>query len=322
VTALALALALAVLPQGAARYRVEIAGEPVGAAELEVRCARDRCAVRWDTRLRLPDASGGPLSVRTVELDVDRDGRAVAGAVRHFRDGERWTVEARAGLVPAALAEVALVGRGEGCLEVFEEETLEVGRACLLSGGDVRTLEVLGVRERVRPGRRGFPAAVEIPEQGARFVADARARAPARPPRLYGTRVPGPRDPARASSFCGAGRDAPAAAPPAAAPPPAAAGASCREKTEAYLARAAASGLRGRTAVGVAWDGAAFVWHAWAELERPDGAWAPVDPSFGESPARGPRFTLARYADADRAGRLEAGRRILACWGRAGVAAR
>lgn len=323
-----LALALAAVPAGAvpagaARYRVEIAGEAVGAAELEVRCARDRCAVRWDTRLRLPAESGGPVSVRTVELEVDREGRARAGAIRHFRDGERWTSEARAGLVPASLAEVVLLARGSGCVPVFEEETLEAGEACLVSRGPVATVDVLGTRELVRRGERGFPAAVDVPAQGTRFVADAGARAPDRPPRLYGTRVPGPADPARAGSFCGASRDAPASVPaPAAAPAPTAPGASCREKTEAYLARAAAAGLKGRTAVGVAWDGAAFVWHAWAELEAEDGAWIAVDPSFGELPAEGPRFTLARYAEADRRARVEAGRRVLACWGAAGVVAR
>ena len=48
-------------------------------------------------------------------------------------------------------------------------------------------------------------------------------------------------------------------------------------------------------------------------------AWVPVDPSFGQPPARSPRFTLATWEDGDEAARPEAGRRILACWGRARV---
>jgi hypothetical protein len=324
VIATALALALGALAPGEARYRVEIAGEGVGAATLSIACERDVCRVRWETQLRLPDAAGGPISVRRVELEVDREGRARAGAVRHFRDGQRWTAEARAGRVPASLAEVVLLARDAGCVPIFEEETLEEGEACLRGrAGATADVDVLGTRERVRRGKRGFPLSVEVPEQGARFALDARARVPDRAPRLYGTRVPGPRDPALARSFCGTPLDAaPVAAAPASAPAPVAEGASCREKTEAYLARAAAAGLRGRTAVGVAWDGEAFAWHAWAEIEDGQGSFVPVDPSFRELPARGPRFTLARYGDTDRAARLEAGRRILACWGRAGVTAR
>jgi hypothetical protein len=321
-----LALALAALPSGEARYRVEIAGEPVGAATLAVVCPSDACRVRWETHLRLPDAAGGAISLRRVELEVDPGGRARAGPIRHFRDGERWTAEARAGRVPASLAEVVLLARGSGCVPVFEEETLEEGEACHRGRGggtaDV-DVDVLGTRERVRQGRRGFPDSVEVPEQGVRFVLDASAAVPVRPPRLFGVRVPGPRDPASARLFCGTPVDpAPRAPAPPSAPAPEAPGASCRDKAEAYLARAASAGLRGRTAVGVAWDGDAFVWHAWAELEDGQGGFVPVDPSFRELPARGPRFTLARYATTDRAARVVAGRRILACWGRAGVTAR
>jgi transglutaminase-like putative cysteine protease len=101
---------------------------------------------------------------------------------------------------------------------------------------------------------------------------------------------------------------------PAGLPPPRAAGASCRERTAAWLAEAARAGFSGRTAVGVAWDGGDFVWHAWAEV-RAGGRWIAVDPSFGEAPARGPRFTLGRWAADDRGARDAAGQAILACWG-------
>ena len=81
-----------------------------------------------------------------------------------------------------------------------------------------------------------------------------------------------------------------------------------------YLSRAAALGHEGRVAVGLAWDGEALAWHAWAELREGD-AWVPVDPTFRQLPARGPRFTVARYAPDDPAARLAAGRAVLACWG-------
>ncbi len=84
------------------------------------------------------------------------------------------------------------------------------------------------------------------------------------------------------------------------------------------MAEAGRRGLEARTAVGVAHDGEGFVWHAWAEVRGADG-WTAVDPAFGEAPARGPRFTLGRYAPGDAAARAEAGRRILACWGRGRV---
>jgi transglutaminase-like putative cysteine protease len=70
--------------------------------------------------------------------------------------------------------------------------------------------------------------------------------------------------------------------------------------------------------VGVAWSGAAWAWHAWAEV-RVGEAWTPVDPAFGQSPARSPRFTLATWEEGDEPARAEAGHRILGCWGRARV---
>jgi transglutaminase-like putative cysteine protease len=68
----------------------------------------------------------------------------------------------------------------------------------------------------------------------------------------------------------------------------------------------------------VAWDGAAFAWHEWAEL-RVDGRWVPVDPSFRQAPAEAPRFSLARFTESDEEARLHAGVRILGCWGAAQV---
>ena len=318
-----LAVALLAVPEGTARYRVEVGVVAVGIAELAVDCEGPRCRVRWETRLVLPEEAGGALTERRFEVEIDRDGRA-AGAIRRTRDGEVARDDAPAGRVPAALAEALLAAAARreraACLEVFEEETLAVGRACGAWQRGALDATVLGVRERVTAGADGFPAVVELAEQGVRFVRDARAVVPARPPRLP-VRVAGPADPARAATFCGVPLDPPPLAVTAGLPPPDAPGASCREKTAAYLARAAAAGREGRTALGVAWDGAGFVWHAWAEL-REGGRWIPVDPSFRELPARGPRFTVARHAPDDRAGALAAGRRLLACWGSAAVLAR
>ena len=68
----------------------------------------------------------------------------------------------------------------------------------------------------------------------------------------------------------------------------------------------------------MAWDGGSFVWHEWAEV-RSGGTWVPVDPAFGQLPARGPRFTIGRIDDADLDARDRAGARIIACWGRSRV---
>jgi hypothetical protein len=178
--------------------------------------------------------------------------------------------------------------------------------------------DVGGVPVRIEPGADGFPREVVI--QGRfRYVRDAGAAVPLEAPRLAGTRVPGPADPGEARAFCGVPRDPPPDAELAATlPPPVSKGESCREKTASWLAAASLLGHEGRTAVGVAWDGRAFVWHAWAEV-RSGAAWIPIDPSFGERPARGPRFTLARYGKGDAVARDAAGARILACWGVATV---
>jgi hypothetical protein len=95
-------------------------------------------------------------------------------------------------------------------------------------------------------------------------------------------------------------------------------GRSCRERTARYLALVRERGLAGRHAVGVAWDGGGFVWHEWAEVQL-GGRWLPVDPSFEQVPAAGPRFTVGRFAPGDAAAVAEAGRAVLACWGRARV---
>ncbi|HQR30915.1 MAG TPA: transglutaminase domain-containing protein, partial [Anaeromyxobacteraceae bacterium] len=73
--ALAFPLVSAVLPDAAdRRYRVEIGGQPVGAATLSVRCERARCTAVFETALRLPEAGGGGVSRRRVEAATDREG--------------------------------------------------------------------------------------------------------------------------------------------------------------------------------------------------------------------------------------------------------
>jgi hypothetical protein len=327
--ALALVLAAA-LPDGAARWRFELGGEHVGVVDLSVRCLGDRCTATWRSERRPPAEAGARRSTRTVEVEVDREGRWRGGRLRVVEDGAAVAATGRAGAVPASLAEVALQAAvpiearrgwqaslpaaGEVCLEVFDEATGAPGRACARPDGEALAATAMGVAERIAPGPGGFPAAVTVPAHGARFVRDDEATAPREPPRLHGVVVPGPAEPERAGSFCGVARDPEVdGADLGFLPAPSAAGASCREKTAAWLARAARAGLEGRTAVGVAWDGERFVWHAWAEVKLARG-WVPVDPSFGELPARGPRFTVARWTEPDRAAKLRAGERILACW--------
>ncbi len=320
--ALAAALVLAALPAGTARYRAELAGEPVGVAELRVACADAGCAIVSDVKLRLPAEAGGGVEVAHAEVEVDHDGRFRDGAVRIARGGTRATPRGIAGAIPSALVEVVLAAEGSGtgsCITFFDEERPAPRRACAHRDGAAIVADIGGVPVRIVPGADGFPREVVVSGR-FRYLRDPRAAVPARAPRLAGTRVPGPRDPRDAAAFCGVAAE-PRAAPVtggAALPPPRAAGESCREKTAAWLAAARARGLEGRAAVGVAWDGEAFVWHEWAEV-RAGGAWTAVDPSFGELPARGPRFTLARFAVDDAAGREAAGSRILACWGSARV---
>ncbi|HSM94267.1 MAG TPA: transglutaminase domain-containing protein [Anaeromyxobacteraceae bacterium] len=311
------------IPQGATLYRFELGGERIGTAELHVRCVAERCAVRWSVQTRAPAAAGGAIHARRVELEADSEGRWVDGALAVFEDGVPVAGKGRWGAVPVSLAELVLARARTDespCVEVFDERTGEAGKACARRGaGATWELEVRGEPERVRTGANGLPAEVAIPGQGARFVADPRAAVPATAPRLFGVTVPGEPGPAGARRFCGAPLDPP---PPGGRlprlPAPAVDGESCREKTARWLGLAARAGFAGRTAVGVAWDGAAFAWHSWAEVEV-DGAWIAVDPSFGQLPARGPRFTLARFADGDAAAREAAGKRVLACWGKARI---
>jgi len=292
--ALALAAALAAgpaLPEGAARYRMELAGEHVGAAELTIRCDGGRCAATWSIDLVLPEEAGGERTGRRVEVDVDVRGRQ------------------RDGLVPAMIAPLVLLSGGARCVAAVDEETGERGQACRTGRGAVN---VMGVAMEVARGRDGFPAEVAVPSQRMRFVRAPGAAAPADAPRLFGTRVAGP---AGARRFCGAPRDGPASAAPAGLPAPRGEGASCRAITVDWLARAERAGHPGRVAVGVVWTGRGWAWHAWAEVPGPAAAWASVDPTFGESPARAPRFTVARWTPGDEASRLAAGKRVLACWG-------
>lgn len=315
----ALALTLAALPQGAARYRVELAGIAIGRADLAVACAGADCTVRWASRLRLPAEAGGAVQRRVITVAVDRDG-VYRGGPLSVDDGRPARAPAGApGLVPATAAELLLAAGAEGCLAAFDEATGARGNACAAPDeAGARRLDVLGDVLVVRGAPGALPREVAVPAQGVRFVADRDARLPSAPPALAGTEVPGPAASEAARRFCGVDRDPEAPAAPAAAPRATAHGASCREKTAAWLRAARRAGLEGRTAVGVAWDGAAFVWHAWAEV-REGGSWVPVDPSFEQRPARGPRFTVARWTEGDEAARAAAGRRILGCWGRVRV---
>jgi len=311
------AVLAAALPQGEARYRAELDGVPVGVAELRIACQADRCTVRHATRLRLPAEAGGAVERVEVEVAVDRAGRYRGGPVRTARNGVKRTAEGIAGAAPSALVEVLLAEQGEGCVPFFDEERPAQRSACASRSSGEVVADVGEVRARIAPGPDGFPQEVEVAGR-FRYVRDGVAQVPGRPPRLAGTRVAGPPDPAAARAFCGVPRDLPAPAVGAALPAPRAEGASCREKTRAWLAAARKRGFDGREAVGIAWDGVAFAWHEWAEV-RVAGDWIPVDPTFGELPARSARFTVARFRPDDARGREAAGARILACWGAAHV---
>lgn len=316
-----LAIAALALPEGAARYRVELGDEVVGVASFGISCDGDGCLAVYQSRLRLPAEAGGGQQSEKVEVEVDRDGKYRGGRLSVIRNGGLHPARGRAGAVPSALAELVLVdvaGSRERCLDTFTEAPFAPTRACGKLEGEVLVGTVEGLRTRIVPGRDGYPLDVLV-EGRFRYVRDAAAKLPDAPPRLFGIAVPGPAATEAARSFCGTPRDPPVTAgPPPRAPPPRASGANCREKAADWLAAAAKAGLPGRTAVGVAFDGTRFAWHAWAEVKSGE-AWVPVDPTFGESPARGPRFTLGRWADGDEAARAEAGRRVLACWGQARV---
>ncbi len=314
-----------------ARYRLELAGEHVGWARLAISCAAARCEVAWESALRVPEeASAGagtrpplPAEVisRHIEIEAAPSGEARRVRVRSVADGKARRSEAGAGTVPASLAEVLLASVADGarrCIPVRDEESGRTGDACALRKGAWLEGEVLGEPIRFRSVAGEAPEEVLLPAQGARFVADPAAALPARAPRLFGTTMPAPvGSPAR---LCGAELDGAPPPAPAAVPRAFPHGGSCREQTARYLDLAAREGLRGRHAVGVAFDGRAFVWHEWAEL-LVGGGWIPIDPSFEQAPAEGPRFTLARFEDSDAAARAEAGRKVLACWGRARIEA-
>lgn len=330
--AVALAASPPPLPQGSARWRLELAGEHVGTVELGVTCAAERCSATWTSERRLPADLGGRRTSRRIEADVDAGGVWRGGKLRVLDDGASLKVAGVSGAFPAFLVELVLARRvplpprkgwqsalppgPDLCVDAFDEASGRTGQACAHRDGDALAVSVLGAHETLVSAGDGFPESVDLPAQNARFVRDDQATAPRKAPRLHGTVVPGPADPAEAQSFCQVPRDPEVTANDLAfLPEPHADGAGCVERTAAWLARAKRTGLRGRTAVGVAWDGNRFVWHAWAEVKLSRG-WIPVDPSFGELPARGPRFTLAVHEPGDEAARVRAGERILACWGR------
>jgi hypothetical protein len=318
VTALLLAL-LAVLPDAASRrYRVEIGGQPVGVATLTVRCERERCTGTFDTALRIPEDGGGGVARRTVRVSTDRAGTLLeveAGGKRRRATGDA---------VASIVAEALLAATPEGerrCLDVEDAETGRLGKACATRKGGWLEGEVLGEPVRFRAAPGGLPDEVVLRAQDTRFVADPAAAVPARAPATFGSVVPAPpgAEASRAIAFCGLAPE-----PDDPAPPPAGLSrdfperGNCQEVSAAYLRAARDDGLEGRLVVGVAWDGSRFVWHEWVEIAA-NGRWIAVDPSFRQLPAQAPRFAVARFAPGDEAARAEAGRKVLACWGKAGV---
>jgi hypothetical protein len=331
-TAILVALSLAALPDAATqRYRVELGGEHVGYAMLALTCETSRCDVRFESRLRAPAESGGGLVEREVSVATSREGFAHrVRVVLRDTSGER-VLESHAGPVPVSLAEIVLGSLLEGeerCIAVRDEQSGRKGDACARRKGAWIEGTVLGQPFRARVLAGAAPEEVLVLDQRIRYVADASAKVPAAAPRLFGSQVRVDEaarplvDAALAGGhprlrFCGIPSDPrPLDAP--AVPTSWPDGNDCREKTARYLAAAAAAGLDGRHVVGVAWDGAAFSWHEWAEL-LVGGRWVAVDPSFRQAPAQPPRFSLARFAEGDEEARLHAGTRILSCWGAAEV---
>jgi hypothetical protein len=305
------------LPEGSARYRVELAGAAVGAAELSLACAAPgRCRVRWEARLRLPAEAGGGLRTRRIEAAVDGEGRLLGPAVVELQ-GVRRRVRGPPGALPLALAELVLGARGGGCAQVLDEEAGRAHQVCARRDGELLRLALPGGSEEVRLGADGFPDEVALPAQATRFTRDPAAAPPSAPPPLE-VRVAGPPAGRPARRFCGRAPDPAADAAglpelPELRPD----GRSCRAQAADYAAQVRRTGRDARIAVGAAHDGAGYTWHAWVEV-RSGAGWLPVDPAFGQLPALGPRFTVARHRG-DAAGAAEAGRRILECWGRAAV---
>ncbi|GEJ58599.1 transglutaminase domain-containing protein [Anaeromyxobacter diazotrophicus] len=311
--ALLAAATAAALPEVDARYRVEIGGEAVGWARLALHCQADGCRGRWESELRAPAEAGGGVIGWLAELDTAPGGEARAVRVRIAADGRERRRAQGPGPIPASLAELVLARARDGeerCVRVRDEESGEEGEACARRVGGWLEGRVLGAPLRYRAAPGAAPDEVLLAAQATRFVRDAEARLPAAAPRVSGAALPRPRD---AAALCGVPRDPASGAAPPAVPrswPP---GESCRERTARYLALAARAGWRGRHAVGVAYDGRALVWHEWAEL-LVEGRWVPVDPSFEQAPAEGPRFTLGRFEEGDDRARASAGRALAACW--------
>jgi len=318
VAAAYLAAAPSFLPSGAARYRIEIGGVAVGAADLSVRCraAGGACTIRWEVWLRLPGEAGGGLIQRRVVATVGTGGALLSPAEVEV-NGTPRPVRAGDGAVPLSAAELALCARGgDGCLEVLDEESGRRGPACAREEGGRLFVEVQGVREEVTRGEDGFPREVWIPAQGTRYERDPDALVPDAAP--LEVRVPGPRGGGVPRGFCGRRPDPPAPSVDLSVlPRPRPNGSSCRDQAAAYASAARAQGLPARMAVGVAQDGEGFVWHAWVEVQT-EGTWVAIDPAFGQLPARGTRFTIARHAGGGE-GLYRAGRLILECFGRARV---
>ncbi len=319
-TALLLVL-LAVLPDAASRrYRVEIGGQAVGVATLSVRCERSACTGTFETEFRIPEAGGGGLARRTVKVSTDRAGTLLeveAGGRRRRATGDA---------VASIVAETLLAATPDGerrCLDVEDAETGRLGTACATRRGAWLDGEVLGDPVRFRSAPGGLPDEVVLPSQETRFVSDPGAKVPARAPAAFGSVVPSPpgAEQERSLAFCGlAPEPEDPAPPPAGLPRDFPERGNCQEVSAAYLRAARVDGLEGRLVVGVAWDGKRFVWHEWVEVAAAR-RWIAVDPSFRQLPAQAPRFAVARFAPGDEAGRAEAGRRVLACWGKARVTA-
>ena len=285
--------AVAALPSATQRYRVEIAGQPVGFAELRVACDERECTVRWESALRAPEPAPDVVLGRIVEAVTEPDGRA--RSVRVLVDEGLGTREADvgAGPVPASAVELLLAATPDGerrCVTVREEATGDVGPACARRRGEWLEGESSASRcaSARTPARRR--SRWSSPRSTRASWPIPAADVPASPPRLFGTEVPlapGAAS-ARALRFCGIEAEPRRTARVAAdIPRDFPDGATCREKTARYVAAAERKGFTARHVVGVAWDGSAFSWHEWAELwsER---EWLPVDPLLPPGPRRRP----------------------------------
>jgi hypothetical protein len=301
---------------------VELGGEPIGWASLSVECGAADCHGEWMSGLRAPGAAGGQVMEKRIRFLTDRDGRAREMTLRTGEAAERSVPGAR-GRIPASLAELLLSGALEGerrCLDVIEEESGRQGSACGTRTGEWIREEVFGLDVRVLAPRAGAPLQVLIPEHRVRFTADSKASLPVKAPSLWGVEVPMPAGarPDEPLRFCGADAQSTWAEGRTPSIPGGLTG-SCRERTAAYAAMAASQGFSVRHVVGPAWDGRSFAWHEWAEVSV-QGRWIAVDPTFGQAPAEGPRFAVARFTHGDETERAAAGAKILSCWGRDRIA--